>query len=125
MGGFKEKKIFVELDENNPNLEQMKNNLEAAEEMQEEIALQKTSEKKKELTEKKQEELKKVQKNVDKMKSDLAHGRTKSQVNEKNKDKVYGGEKIVDPKDVEREYMKDHFKNKNVKMKTPTKRVQK
>lgn len=50
------------------------------------------------------------------MKKDLIHGRTKSDIDKRNKDRQYQGEDIVDSKDVEREYVKGHFKDKNVEM---------
>ena len=59
------------------------------------------------------------------MKKDLTHGRTASDVKKKLSDKKYQGERVVDPKDIEREYVKGHFKSKNVDMKTPTKRLKK
>lgn len=106
-----------------PDLEKIKNNAEAIDQLNEEINHKDvTKEQKEYLQSLNNKELSNIQKNVKKMKEDLRHGRTPSQVAQKQKDKIYGGKNIVNPKDFEREYIKGHYKQKGVKLKTPTKR---
>lgn len=114
-------KVLVDINPHDPKIENLKNNVQALDEMDKYMdgnknvdSVEKSKNKK---TKKKQ--VKKIKDNLGKMKKNLKHGRTKSQLKKKAKDKkkYVDNNGVIDEKDVTRGYVRAHEKEAKKKVK--------
>lgn len=107
-------KVIVDINSNDPKIENLRNNVEALDEMEKQMNNNKnldSNEKTKNLKTKKKQ-VKNIKNNLNKIKKNLKHGRTKSQIKKKEKDrkKYVDNDGVIDEKDVTRGYVRAHQK---------------